>query len=127
MITTNRVAGSEAKSEEPGAKSCGSWQGDDQAGAAFVLQVELAADGFDAGSHAAEAVAFAGWGGRGAVVGDEEAAGAGVGGEAEGAGGGTGVAHDVGDGLAEGEGEDGLFVGSERWGTRTDTRAHIWR
>ena len=69
----------------------------------------MAAEGFYALAHAAQAVAFAGDGVL-AIVFDNEAAMAGFGDEAETASGGAGVANDVGDGFAQDESQGGFFL-----------------
>ena len=77
-------------------------------GAGLAGEVELAAEGFYAFSHAAQTVAFAG-AGVVAVVLDGEAVVAAVFEEAEAAGCGFRVTDNVGDGFAEGEGR-GRFL-----------------
>ena len=81
-----------------------------------ALQGEMATEGFDALAHAAQTVAFAH---RRVlpIVFHNDAPLVVFRDETKAAGGGVGVAHDVGDGFAESEGEDGFFGGGEgRWG-----------
>ena len=80
-----------------------------------AFEGETAAEILDAFAHAAQAIAFALDFVR-TIVFDDEAAVVAFGDEAQTAGGGAGVAHDVGDGFAQGEGEGGLFGGGEMRG-----------
>jgi len=86
-----------------------------QAGAVFAVDAEATSKGLDALAHAAQAIAFS----RErmfAIVFDEQLAATALGDEAQAAGFSACMANDVGYGLAQGEGEDGLFSGSEAGG-----------
>ena len=107
------VGGGHALSFAEQRRHWGERQMDNQAGSSGGLALERAAEGFEPFAHAAQAVAF-GAVGAASVVGDFQRAERFVAFEADHAASGLGVAHDIGDGLAQGQRQHRFLCRAER-------------